>query len=107
MKRIVSLLLCLSMLASAAVFTTLSTSAEEVEESAGQVYQVPQITVTTENGNGPALLKEDGYVNAHIVITDTDGSVLEDDVRPRRSPSPSSLQKRKKCSAWARARSGR
>lgn len=81
MKRIVSLLLCLSMLASVAVFTTLSTSAEEVEESAGQVYQVPQITVTTENGNGPDLLKEDGYVNARIVITDTDGSVLEDDVQ--------------------------
>ena len=37
---------------------------------------VPQIRVTTENGNGTALQKEDGYQNAQITITDTDGSVL-------------------------------
>ena len=40
--------------------------------------QVPQIHVTTENGNGVALIKADGYVNASISITDTDGSVLSD-----------------------------
>ena len=40
---------------------------------------VPQIRITTENGNGNELQKEDGYQNASISITDTDGTVLEDD----------------------------
>lgn len=40
--------------------------------------EVPQIRVTTADGNGIALLKADGYVNAEISITDTDGSVLSD-----------------------------
>ena len=38
----------------------------------------PRIVVTTENGNGTTLQKEDGYQNATISITDTDGSVLTD-----------------------------
>lgn len=38
----------------------------------------PRIVVTTENGNGTKLIKSDGYVNAKITITDTDGSSLED-----------------------------
>ena len=40
--------------------------------------EVPQIRVTTENSNGTELQKDDGYVNASIAITDTDGSVLSD-----------------------------
>ncbi len=39
---------------------------------------VPRIVVTTENGNGTTLQKEDGYQNASVSITDTDGSVLSD-----------------------------
>ena len=38
----------------------------------------PRVVVTTENGNGTTLQKEDGYVNANITITDTDGSTLTD-----------------------------
>lgn len=38
----------------------------------------PRIVVTTENGNGTSLQKDDGYQNATITITDTDGSVLSD-----------------------------
>ena len=40
----------------------------------------PQIRVITEDGNGTKLQKADGYVNAEISITDTDGSVLSDSV---------------------------
>lgn len=42
---------------------------------------VPKIRVVTENGNGTSLQKEDDYVKAHITITDTDDSVLEDDAQ--------------------------
>ena len=45
----------------------------------GETPDVPQIRIVTENGNGASLQKEDGYQSAHIIITDTDGSVLEDD----------------------------
>ena len=45
----------------------------------GETLEVPQIRIVTENGNGTSLQKEDGYQSAHITITDTDGSVLEDD----------------------------
>ena len=39
---------------------------------------VPRVVVTTENGNGTALLKSDDYVSAQISITDMDGAVLSD-----------------------------
>ncbi len=39
---------------------------------------VPQIYITTENGNGTTLEKEDGYQNASVQILGTDGSVLSD-----------------------------
>ncbi len=41
---------------------------------------VPKLEVTTENGNGVSLKKSDGYVNAQITITDTDGSALSGSV---------------------------
>ena len=41
---------------------------------------VPKIEIMTENSNGAALEKADGYVNAQISITDTDGSVINDAV---------------------------
>ena len=47
----------------------------------GENLDVPQIRITTENGNGTTLQKEDGYQNATISITDTDGSVLSDSVQ--------------------------
>lgn len=39
---------------------------------------VPRVVITTEYGNGTTLQKTDGYQNATISITDTDGSVLSD-----------------------------
>ena len=42
--------------------------------------QIPKIEINTESGNGAALLKSDGYVNAQITVTDTDGSVLSGSV---------------------------
>lgn len=42
--------------------------------------KIPQIRVITESGNGTKLQKADGYVNAEISITDTDGSVMSDSV---------------------------
>ena len=81
MKRIVSLLLCLTLVASAMVCSAISAAAADGEPSVEQQLHTPQIVVTTENGNGVTLEKIDGYVNAHIVITDTDGSQLEDDIQ--------------------------
>lgn len=49
-------------------------------ETSGDALQVPQIRVVTEDGNGTELQKADGYVNAQISITDTDGSTLSDAV---------------------------
>lgn len=48
--------------------------------SAEETPEVPAIRVTTADGNGNSLQKEDGYVDADISITDTDGSVLSDAV---------------------------
>ena len=45
----------------------------------GEARDVPQVRIITESGNGCNLQKEDGYVSAHITITDTDGTALEDD----------------------------
>ncbi|MEE3491514.1 CotH kinase family protein [Ruminococcus sp.] len=106
MKRLISLILCLMVITSLAVFHT---SAEETSFSGepepvvpdDAVYAadgfaktdadlastgvtlddpiiVPRIVVTTENGNGTTLQKSDDYQNAAITITDTDGSVLSD-----------------------------
>lgn len=41
---------------------------------------VPKIEITTDSGNGLSLEKDDGYVGAHITVTDTDGSVIDDAV---------------------------
>ena len=46
-----------------------------------EMLNVPQIRVTTEDLNGVTLQKDDGYVNASVTITDTDGSVLSDSVQ--------------------------
>ena len=101
MKRIISLLLCTVLLAGTVISVSLAASAEEIgaapvaapvdsEDLATTAadytpedspLHVPKLVVTTEAGNGPELMKEDGYVNAHAVITDTDGSVLEDDAQ--------------------------
>lgn len=52
----------------------------EAPYPAASVSTVPKIEIVTENGNGIQLLKADGYINATINITDTDGSVLKDNI---------------------------
>ena len=99
MKKAVSLLLCFLIAISFAAGCVVSASAEEVlpgpaEEltehgsadkelaatgvSLDDPLIVPRVVVTTAGGNGTTLQKDDGYVNATISITDTDGSVLSD-----------------------------
>lgn len=70
MKRVLSMLLTLTALFS---LLCLPTSANAAESSA-----VPKIEITTDAGNGLSLEKADGYVGAHIKITDADGSVTDD-----------------------------
>ena len=66
------------------VFSFASSAADIAVSGASGDYEmlnVPQIRITTEEGNGTSLQKADGYVNASVNITDTDGSVLEDSVQ--------------------------
>ena len=76
MIRSVSLLLCATILIASTV--CMSFTAFAAEDDGEEFPEAAKIVVTTENGNGTALLKEDGYVNAQIEITDADGSVLSD-----------------------------
>lgn len=48
--------------------------------SADEVLDVPQIRITTKNGNGTSLKKSDGYIDASISITDTDNTTVSDSV---------------------------
>ena len=72
MKRIFSFFLILIMLFS---FPCISTSA-----ATSQNPSVPKIEITTDAGNGLSLEKADGYVGAHITITDADGSAVDDTI---------------------------
>lgn len=91
MKRILSIILCLTFFAAAfSCYSAAAASAEEsspagaqpaaVGSSEGETLHVPRIRIVTEEGNGTTLQKEDGYVNAAIEITDTDGTVISDSV---------------------------
>ena len=62
------------MLAAACCITA---HAEQAQETAPTV---PKIAITTEAGNGTTLEKADGYVNAHITVTDTDNTAIDSDV---------------------------
>ena len=77
LKKSISIIICLSIAVSA---LCLIPSVSAKEEYQGKNLDVPQIRITTENGNGTTLQKEDGYVNAQIEIKDTDESVLADAV---------------------------
>ncbi len=72
MKRVFSFLLILIMLFS---FPRISPSA-----ATSQAPPVPKIEITTDASNGLSLEKADGYVGAHITITDADGSVIDDTI---------------------------
>lgn len=47
-------------------------------EAAPLTYNVPRVMITTEEGSGTALVKDDGYVNAQITVYGTDGSIISD-----------------------------
>ena len=70
MKRTLALILALTALFS---FLCIPTAANAAENST-----VPKIEITTDAGNGLSLEKADGYVGAHITITDADGSIKDD-----------------------------
>lgn len=71
MKKIISILLCAVLLFAAAAIPAAA------DDGDAAPLQLPQIRIVTEDGNGTTLQKADGYVNATVSITDTDGSVLE------------------------------
>lgn len=72
MKKIISILLALAIALTCMNVTIFAATDREL--------QVPQIRVTTAEGNGIGLQKNDGYVDAQITITDTDGTKLQDTV---------------------------
>ena len=74
MKKRVSLLLILSLMLSLFAMTPVSAASDEASGS------VPRIEITTQDGNGTALEKADGYVNASITIADGDKEPLTDSV---------------------------
>ena len=74
MKKILPVLLCLLILCAAR--PTVLAAQPDITKP----VDVARITFTTENGNGTKLQKADGYVNAEVVIKDTDGSSLSDSV---------------------------
>ena len=69
MKKLISILLSLTMILAAVLILPASASAGSVA--------VPKIYVTTADGNGTTLQKADGYVDAQISIVDTDGTTLD------------------------------
>ena len=77
--RIITLALCPALLIGCLAFSGVSAAAAEGDppQSAWEMT-VPQVRVTTENGNGTTLQKEDGYQAASVTITDVDGATLSD-----------------------------
>ena len=75
MKKLIALMVC------AVIAFSCSATAFAAEGEDYPMLNVPQIRIVTEEGNGTALQKSDGYVNATVSITGTDGSVLEDAVQ--------------------------
>lgn len=78
MKKFISLVLCSAMLI-AAVFTASFTAGAQANDI--EPLEVPQVRVVTVDGNGNSIVKADGYVDAQITITDTDGTELADSVQ--------------------------
>ena len=87
MKRFYSLLLVIMMLMGISL-SGLSANAAQPDNTGvvsdgnndAETMVVPQIRVTTVDGNGVSLQKANGYVEATITITDTDSSVLTDNI---------------------------
>ena len=76
MKKLLSLILSLAIMLG--LFSALPLTAYS---EGSYPLIVPQIIVTTEDGNGTTLQKADGNVAASITIIDVDGSTLSDSVQ--------------------------
>ena len=72
MKKILSIIIIISLMLTMAVFTA---GAAETSPP------VPRVVITTADGNGTSLEKADGYVSASVSITDVDGSELSGSVQ--------------------------
>ena len=88
MKRYISIMLVVLMLNSMCLLSFSATAAEldptamsSGENSDTETITVPQIYITTADGNGTLLQKEDDYVEASITIKDTDSSVITDNIQ--------------------------
>lgn len=73
MKKIISLFLCAVCIVTLAAVSQTTTLAAETAE-------VPKLYITTDNGSGLSLQKEDGYTDAHIKVTDNGESVADESV---------------------------
>ena len=73
MKKIISLFLCAVCIVTLAAVSRTTTLAAETAE-------VPKLYITTDNGSGLSLQKEDGYTDAHIKVTDNGESVADESV---------------------------
>ena len=71
MKKMIAILLACAMLVCAIPVV----SAAETEN-----VEVPKIYITTADGNGTTLQKADGYVDGHVVITDSEDTVIDKDM---------------------------
>ena len=83
MKKLLSILLAATIIIFAVCLLPCrapAQAAETVPADTVVTLTVPQIRITTAEGNGTSLQKEDGYVSASVTITDTDCSVLRDSV---------------------------
>lgn len=75
MKAFLAALLCAALILSA--FCGVTAYAEEIDDS--EPLLVPKVEVVTAEGNGLSLKKADGYVDAAVTVTDTDGSTVGGD----------------------------
>ena len=81
-KQVISLFICISLCFTVVYPVPAKASTTEIIKISDETFHnsVPKISVVTADGNGSTLEKSDGYVDAHITITDTDGTELSDDV---------------------------
>ena len=71
MKKFTACLICIAMLLSFAAVS--SVSAQETGAASVSAIQVPQLHISTANGNGISLEKEDGYTDAQFSVGDEAG----------------------------------
>jgi hypothetical protein len=81
MKRALSLVLIFLLCGLGVICTPAAASDGAGETSAEEALIVPQIRISTADGSGISLQKDDGYVDASLTITDTDGSLMSDNIR--------------------------